>query len=81
LDFINIFTALRMILGLMILQKNYVINLLNGLAGFYGQEHKQRLLENFQFLIMNVPPDFSEKNKETFYLEFQKFTNNLNGIS
>ena len=65
----------------MIMQKNYVINLLNGLAGFYGQEHKQRLLENFQFIIMSVPVDYSEKSKEAFYQEFQKFTNNLNGIS
>jgi len=70
-----------MILGLMLLQKNYVINLLNGLGGFYGQQHKPRLLENFQFLIMNVPADFGEKNKVIFYQEFQKFTDNLNGIS
>ena len=70
-----------MILGLMLLQKNYVINLLNGLAGFYGQQQKPRLLETFQFLIMSVPSDYSEKSKESFYQEFQKFTNNLNGIS
>lgn len=70
-----------MILGLMLLQKNYVINLLNGLAGFYGQQQKPRLLENLQFLIMSVPSDYSEKSKELFYQEFQKFTNNLNGIS
>ena len=67
-----------MILGLMILQKNYVINLLNSLAGFYGQQHKPRLLETFQSLIMSVPSDFHEKNKEAFHKEFEKFTNNLN---
>lgn len=67
-----------MILGLMILQKNYVINLLNSLAGFYGQQHKQRLLETFQSLIISVPSDFTEKSKEAFHKEFEKFTNNLN---
>lgn len=70
-----------MILGLMLLQKNYVINLLHELSGFHGQQQKEILLQNFEFLLMNVPNDYSEKSKEEFYLAFQKFTNMLNGVS
>lgn len=70
-----------MILGLMLLQDKYVINLLNELSGFYGQQQKEGLLQNFQFLMNSVPHDYCETSKESFLEAFKKFTNVLNGNS
>lgn len=70
-----------MILGLMLLQDKYVINLLNELSGFYGQQQKEGLLQNFQFLMSSVPHDYCESSKESFFEAFKKFTNVLNGTS
>lgn len=70
-----------MLLGLILTQKNYTLNLAETFCVQCGLELKEKIKENFNFLLMNVPNSYEDRNKDAFAEIFKEFLEKLNGIS
>lgn len=70
-----------MLLGLILTQKNYTLNLAETFCAQCGLELKEKIKDNFNFLLMNVPNSYEDRNKDTFSEIFKEFLEKLNGIS
>ena len=67
----------RMILGLIVLQKNYFISLVNDLCGFYGEDKRGFLEENFKNLAKCVPETYEQQNQGPFKHALQVFAEKI----
>lgn len=66
-----------MILGLIIMENNYFISLVNELLVFYGEEKKQMMQECFNVLMNNISPAYNNSTIESFKKELESFAEKI----